>query len=202
MSEHASPAAESRQAPPRRIGLAELLRPAHLPSPEARAAAREADAYRRGHAAAEAEGQAALADAEARRLALLAQGRAAQTAAADALLAVQLALEAAFAESLAAVALAIARAVLGVEPATTPAMLRALADELVAGAPDAASARVRAAPQTLAITAPLLPAGWASQSDPSLPPGTLLAELDGATLTASLETRLDQIAAVLTGSCS
>jgi flagellar assembly protein FliH len=202
MSEQARTSPWPGAPAPRRIGLAELLRPVSLPSPEERAAAREAAAFRQGRAEAEAEAALRLAAADAARLALLAEAEAAQANAAATFAALQVALDAAFADSLARLALAIARAILAAEPAVSPASVHALATDLLAAAPPDGSAILRAEPATLAAAAPLLPPGWAARPDASLPPATLIAELDAMQLATSLEMRLAQLAAQLLEDCA
>jgi flagellar biosynthesis/type III secretory pathway protein FliH len=184
-------------ATPRRIGLADLLRPAHQPSPEARAATREAEAWRRGHEAARAETAEAVAALEAALRESAHRAHAVEQAAAQALAAMQQKLEVAFADSLTTLALGVAKAVLAAEPTLAPATVRTFVDDLVSAVPEGACPRVRVHPDALGPVQAVLPPGWTAWPDSALEGATLVAEVDSSSLTSGLGARLDQLSTLL-----
>ncbi len=168
------------------LGLAP--RPSHAqppepaPVPEAALVAARAE----GAHAADLRWQAVLAEREQAHAIELAAARAGAEAIVDAA-----------ADCLADLLLAALRAVVGQLPPVDAALLRALAEEAIRALPEQAGGMLRLAPQDLAACGLEPPEGWGVRADPSVPPGTVRAELGPRLAMAGLEQRLAQLAAAL-----
>ncbi len=168
------------------------------PAGQAALAAREAQGFAAGHAAAVAELTAELTAVRDAADAALRAEHAGELAEARATVRCAMAaLDAALAESLAELAVDLCRAVLAAEPAVAPETLRSLVAEALAALPEGALGVVSVAPDALGAAEGLLPPGWRVRADASLVAGVLRAEIDAATVTASLDRRLVQLAAGL-----
>ncbi|MFQ3596480.1 MAG: FliH/SctL family protein [Sphingomonadaceae bacterium] len=100
------------------------------------------------------------------------------------------------AERLADLALVIARAVLAAEPAVPPALIGKLVADVLAEAPSGAQGRLRVHPDCLAAAEAHVPPGWTLIGDLALAPGTVVADLGAAAITAGLADRLETLAAL------
>lgn len=192
---------EALAAEARAIPIATLFRPAPLAGPglEALLAEREAAGAARGKAEAEARLRKKDIEQAGARQALLARHAAELASQAEAARAAIFTLETALAEALGSLAAEFARAVLRAEPAASAETLQSLADEALANVPPGSLGALCLHPEAAPQLAACLPAGWRIEPDAAIPPGTVRAQVDGATVTASLALRITQLSAHLAG---